>query len=138
MIFTGHVNPGGYGVIKSQGAMHNAHRVAYEVLVGPIPEGMHIDHLCRVRRCVNPHHLEPVTQRENTLRGDGPTAIHALKTHCPQGHPYDEVNTYVCSAGRRHCRKCKREREREYRAAHRPGRTADEVLRRARQNGGVR
>ena len=65
-----------------------AHRAVYEILVGPIPEGLTLDHLCRNRACVNPSHLEPVTMRENALRGIGPTAINARKTHCPKGHPF--------------------------------------------------
>lgn len=84
-----------------------AHRFAWELLRGPIPEGLVIDHLCRVSRCVNPDHLEPVTQRENLLRGTGPSARHAATTHCPQGHPYDAENTYRDRRGGRHCRICR-------------------------------
>lgn len=81
-----------------------AHRVAYELLVGPIPDGLHLDHLCRVTQCVNPAHLEPVTSAENTRRG-GP----ATKTECVNGHPLDEVNTYRDPAtGRRACRICRK------------------------------
>jgi hypothetical protein len=82
-----------------------AHRVAYEAAVGPIPTGLQLDHLCRTRRCVNPKHLEPVTLIENVLRGEGPSAINARKTHCPKGHPYNEANTYTLN-GCRYCRKC--------------------------------
>ncbi len=85
-----------------------AHRYAYELLVGPVPEGLVLGHRCHVRRCINPVHLEPVTGRVNALRGKGSAAAHARKTHCPKGHPYDLLNTYVDPAGRRHCRECSR------------------------------
>lgn len=79
-----------------------AHRVAYEHLVGPIPEGLQLDHLCRNRTCVNPEHLEPVTAQENTVRA------RSLITHCPSGHPYSDTNTAVGRNGKRYCRECKR------------------------------
>lgn len=84
-----------------------AHRVVYEAWVGPIPEGLTLDHLCRVRCCVNPLHLEPVTRGENVLRGDAFTAVNARKAHCPQGHPYDYRDP---THGYRRCTKCDRER----------------------------
>ena len=90
-----------------------AHRVAYERLLGPIPEGLVIDHLCRNRRCQNPLHMEPVTMAENKRRGESFSIKNAKKTHCPQGHPYDGINTYIHpSTGYRHCRECKRVRDR--------------------------
>lgn len=85
-----------------------AHRIAYELLVGAVPDGLEIDHLCRNPGCVNPAHLEAVTHRENLLRGESPSALHSRKTHCPKGHPYDEENTYVEPSGRRRCRICER------------------------------
>jgi hypothetical protein len=102
----------GYGQYASSfTATAMAHRIAYELVVGAIPDGLVIDHLCRNRRCVNPAHLEPVTHRENLLRGDTLTAKNAAKTHCPQGHPYTGLNLYVTRAGRRHCRTCTRRRQ---------------------------
>lgn len=95
----------GYGRINLNGSLRLAHRVAYEAAVGPIPEGMSLDHLCRVRACINPAHLEPVTSRTNTLRGVGVTAVNARKTHCDRGHEFTEANTRL-RGGRRYCRAC--------------------------------
>jgi hypothetical protein len=105
-IWRGGRKPKGYGNfwVDSQHSVA-AHRFAYELLVGPIPPGLHLDHLCRVPWCVNPEHLEPVTVRENLLRGLTIPAANAGKTHCPQGHPYDDANTYRWG-GSRHCRAC--------------------------------
>lgn len=83
-----------------------AHRFAYELLVGPIPEGLELDHLCRVPRCCNPAHLEPVTRRENQRRGFGPPGVNARKTHCLRGHPFEGSNLIVLRRGGRCCRLC--------------------------------
>lgn len=98
----------GYGVLRVGGRSVKAHRFAYKLLVGPIPSGLQPDHLCRVRLCVRPDHLEPVTSRENTLRGESFAARRAARTHCVQGHAYSPENTYVRRKGGRHCRACGR------------------------------
>lgn len=105
----------GYGCARYNKKNWRAHRLYYELLVGPIPDGLTIDHLCRNRSCVNPGHMEVVTQGVNTLRGFSPSAIHARKTHCPKGHPFDEANTYV-NPGRyfRGCRICRKEAVRAF------------------------
>lgn len=96
------------------------YRLMYEALVGPIPSGTVMDHLCRRPWCVNPEHVEPVAQRTNIERGDwqpGDANVgQAAKTHCPAGHPYDEANTYRWR-GERHCRACRRELKRARRRA---------------------
>lgn len=94
----------GYGVVRADGRSRRAHVVAYELLVGPVPAGMELDHLCGVKPCVRPSHLEPVTHGENVRRGLSGSNM-AAKTHCPKDHPYDEANTYRYK-GRRYCRRC--------------------------------
>jgi len=84
---------------------HLAHRISYLLLVGPIPDGKELDHVCRNRGCVNPAHLEPVTHHVNLLRGNGIVSANKLKTHCPQGHPYEGENL-ICRRGTRECRIC--------------------------------
>lgn len=96
---------GGYGAVWFNGRTCGAHRAVYEIFHGPIPKGMELDHLCRVHSCVNPDHLEPVTHVENVMRGKGIGVQNAAKTHCPQGHPYDDVNTYWWRTWR-YCRSC--------------------------------
>jgi hypothetical protein len=105
--------PAGYGAFADGYTTVLAHRFAYELLVGPIPEGLHIDHLCRNRACVNPAHMEPVSTAENTRRGMAGGAYQLSVTHCPQGHSYDGDNTYVFPDGRRGCRSCMRASNRE-------------------------
>jgi hypothetical protein len=102
----GQKNAGGYGLIKIDGFSYRAHRVAYANIRGPIPEGMTLDHLCRTRECCNPAHLEPVTMRENTLRGVGITAQQAQQTHCKRGHPLTPENLRRGVQGRQ-CRICR-------------------------------
>jgi hypothetical protein len=109
-IWRGHVKANGYG---AAGQGHQAHRRVYELLVGPISDGLQLDHLCRVLACVNPAHLEPVTPRENGRRGNSPWGINARKTHCVHGHEFTPENTYVTRRGQRHCRECSRRRDRK-------------------------
>ena len=100
----------GYGQFSVGGFHVGAHRYAYELLVGPIPAGLVIDHLCRVRNCVNPAHMEPVTIGENVLRGDTISARNAAKTRCLRGHPLSGENLCVYPDGSRYCRECHRAR----------------------------
>jgi hypothetical protein len=100
-------NGDGYGYAHFGGGMMMAHRAVWLSVVGPIPEGMTLDHLCRNRLCVNPDHLEVVTRQENTLRGVGPGAANAVKTHCPLGHPLKGSNLYTRPTGWRECRTCR-------------------------------
>ena len=90
-----------------------SHRWAYEHLIGPIPDGLQIDHLCRNRACVNPGHMEAVTGRTNVLRGNTLTAAHSRKTHCDHGHPFTPENTHRTAEGWRKCRTCQTRRARE-------------------------
>ena len=87
--WTGPRDKRGYGRLRGR----LAHRIAYELAVGPIPLGLTLDHLCRTHHCVRPTHLEPVTVRVNTLRGEGRAAKEARQTHCVRGHPFDLFNT---------------------------------------------
>lgn len=97
------VGNGGYGTMSAYGKWYGAHRLAYELFVGYIPEGMDLDHLCRVRACVNPAHLEPVTRKVNLSRGLG-----AARSHCPNGHEYNHENAYFRANGKKQCRLCAR------------------------------
>ncbi len=102
----------GYGKLSVEGTLTPAHRASYEVFVGPIPDGLDIDHLCRNRSCVNPEHLEPVTRRENLLRGQTLAAENAARTHCKRGHEFTDENTRIDSQGGRRCITCVRAYER--------------------------
>jgi hypothetical protein len=102
------IDNNGYAMASVGGATCRIHRLSYELFVGQIPKGMHIDHLCRVRGCVNPQHLEVVTPRENILRGVGISAQHAAQTECKNGHPFTEDNLVNTSSGKRRCKACSR------------------------------
>ena len=119
-------NPNGYGeimaTIKGKRRAWLCHRISFEILVGPIPRGKELDHLCRTPACLNPAHLEAVTHTENILRGNSPYAQKARQTHCSRGHEFTPDNTMRNSvSGTRFCRLCnlmwnraesRRERER--------------------------
>lgn len=102
------LNDGGYGQISINGRPHRAHRVAYELVRGPIPDGLVIDHECRNRWCVNPWHLEPVTNEVNIDRGLFHKSPRALKVKCPSGHEYSDENTRIDRRGHRRCQTCER------------------------------
>jgi hypothetical protein len=108
-LWTGYAMPGGYGQIQQTEPKRRAvlvHRVVYEALVGSVPEGLELDHLCRMPACVNPAHLEPVTHRENILRGDAPPARLARRLHCKHGHPLRTGN--LGTSTYRRCLTCHR------------------------------
>lgn len=107
----------GYGVVWGGTRMLLAHRASYEIHVGPIPDGLELDHRCRVHCCVNPRHLEPVTRRENVIRGVSPNAKNAAKTHCKRGHAFTRENTGSHPSRPRHrfCIICNREHARAQR-----------------------
>jgi hypothetical protein len=111
-LWVGHIQPNGYGTIRTGSllsdsrAMSYAHRVAYKLLVGPVPVGLQVDHLCRVRQCVNPAHLEPVSPAVNTGRGSSPSTRTAREGRCQRGHDLTAENIKVRSNGKRSCRRC--------------------------------
>lgn len=121
-LWTGKVSTNGYGIIMGSVGKGMAHRYFYTTLIGPVAPGLDLDHLCRVRCCVNPWHLEPVTRSENLRRGANGDVIRARKakiTSCPQGHPYDEANTYFRPGKRvRDCYTCRRARSDAFNKRH--------------------
>lgn len=120
-LWIGAKHASGYGSLWREGTYHGAHRVAYELFRGPIPVGLELDHLCRVRSCVNPEHLEIVTRRENMLRGPTLQAANAAKTVCCHGHPFTADNTRVYK-GMRVCLSCRRETDQRAKARKRAAR----------------
>jgi HNH endonuclease len=110
LLWLGSLTPKGYPNTKSG---WRAYDLAYEITIGPVPEGLELDHLCRVRCCINPAHMDPVTHKENLRRGigilsrfDARNAAARAKTHCPHGHEYTVENTYITKAGTRQCKSC--------------------------------
>lgn len=120
VIWTGYVQKStGYGRYTINRAERGAHVVAWELINGRVPKGLVLDHLCRVRTCINPNHLQPVTQKENVLRGVGITAVNVRKTTCPRGHPLSGENLSINCNGARCCKTCNAARARRNYAAKR-------------------
>lgn len=114
----GHIHGQGYGQVRL-GPLRTttyAHRVAWALIGGELYPEFPLDHLCRNKKCANPEHLEQVTHRINILRGTAPAAVNAKKDRCHRGHPFDVKNTYISRDGKRQCRVCIRDRQRERRA----------------------
>jgi len=130
-LWTGPVTQSGYGQMTHGGRTTGAHRASYLTFVGPIPDGYEIDHLCRVRNCVNPEHLEPVTHEENVRRA------WAAVTHCKRGHEFGGDNLLI-SSGRRRCRECAREQTAVRAAARAEARMPASVEHRARTRAALR
>ncbi|MGI9297058.1 MAG: HNH endonuclease signature motif containing protein [Gammaproteobacteria bacterium] len=105
-LWLGYTQPNGYGQYRLPGKTQMAHRAAFRILVGEVPTGLDLDHLCRVRCCVNPNHLEPVTRSVNLKRGKSHGG-RAYKTHCKRGHPLLGDNLKLVPGGRE-CRACRR------------------------------
>lgn len=103
-------NQQGYVRVRTPHGQRGLHRVAYEQLRGPVDQQLDLDHLCRVRRCFNPWHLEPVTAMENIMRGEGIARGYAAQDSCVYGHPFTGDNLYIDTVGQRVCRTCRRAR----------------------------
>lgn len=127
-LWTGCLGGNGYGYVRIKNVSYVSHRVSYEMAGGVIPAGLEIDHLCRVRCCVNPRHLEPVTGRENQIRSPFTLAsIFSAKTHCPKGHAYAGDNLRIAVGGGRICRACHSARETARNARNRALRRASQA-----------
>ena len=113
-IYTGYINRLGYGTVGIGQSFILAHRLSYQHYKGDIPDDLCVDHLCRTRSCVNPDHLELVTNVENVMRGNSQHAINARKTHCKHGHEFTQENTGIDKRDRRYCKLCARNRRRKH------------------------
>lgn len=114
-LYAGYISRDGYGTISIWHKNYGAHKVMYEQVHGELPESLVIDHLCRVRRCVNPEHMEAVTIKENVLRGEGISARNLRKTTCKNGHPFDGVSKQSHGGGYgRYCTICRKEWRKKY------------------------
>lgn len=118
----------GYTRVEVKGTHYYTHRLAYMLFKGAVPEELDLDHLCRVRSCINPDHLEPVEHRTNVIRGVSPVARNAVKTWCDQGHEYTPENTYIPPRGGRDCRVCRRDRSRRWSRRNRRSRRSGKVV----------
>lgn len=114
LLFTGYIRNDGYGMIRLGKKCVFVHRFVYACVRGVIKNGLMIDHLCRNRSCVNPQHLELVTNKENILRGVGPTAINSRKTTCKRGHGLIGDNVVITSEGNRRCKVCRNKQSNNY------------------------
>lgn len=114
-IWTAGITREGYGRSSAARVDRLAHRLSFLTFTGTIPSHLQVDHICNVRACVNPEHLQLLTPRENTLRNSGPSALNARMTHCRAGHEFTDANTYR-HRGERHCRACRAEAARRVRA----------------------
>lgn len=114
-VWTGRLDRHGYGQMTIDSKTLRVHRVNFILTRGPLLREVKLDHLCRNRACVNPDHLEPVTDKVNILRGDSPSAVNSRKTHCYRGHEFTLANTYHLKGGRC-CRACGRIRASAYKA----------------------
>ena len=126
-LWVGHVSDRGYARFRVNGTRVGAHRFSYERWVGPITSGLVVDHLCNNPSCVNPDHLQAVSQRANVRRGRGTSGVNSRKRECIRGHAFDEDNTYVDPGGGRHCKECRRAAGRRYYWSNRTLRCPSEI-----------
>lgn len=112
--YSGYKQKKGYGMMSAWGQLQGAHRISFKIFKGKIPIRKFLDHLCRNPSCVNPEHLEVVTNKENVLRGIGVSAINKRKTKCINGHDFTKKNTLITKSGKRQCRKCRHDYQKIY------------------------
>lgn len=129
-LWLGAIKESGYAQIKLAGRSPMVHRVSYELAKGPIPAGLQLDHLCRVRNCINPDHLEAVTAAENVRRGTSVPGVNARKIHCKRGHQLSGLNLRIVKNGRE-CKICSRAAVRQWEKINRPTKASAELAARA-------